>query len=271
MPAPPKPPLEEYKAQLIANGFPVRKAYEINANTFLSQILGGPFFSTLSKTLEEVSTAYSERHPEFLLTHPDTEIELLTKPYDSVIEKVYRQNVLNNRSFPDPPFDGWIDGTNFFQRLNDVIRGRIVCKYIDGPEFLSGHFGERCGKSGLPFESYPMNNASGYHSWHCYLTHQIDVIEGGGVIERSLSVELQITTQLAEVLTALTHHLYEEQRLAPPGRRDESWRWKPESVQFRSTYMGHTLHLLEGVILSLKNEVEVRNAAKPLEGDRDGP
>ena len=67
--------------------------------------------------------------------------------------------------------------------------------------------------------------------------------------------ELQLSTQLAEVITSLTHGLYEKRRAASGDDRGGNWKWDAGSPLFRSAYLGHGLHLLEGVIQTFRDDV----------------
>lgn len=71
-------------------------------------------------------------------------------------------------------------------------------------------------------------------------------------------VELQFTTQLAEVISSLTHFQYESQRLGE--EFEEDWRWNVNSKQFRPFYIAHGLHLLEGIILEYRDAVHNQHA-----------
>jgi hypothetical protein len=73
--------------------------------------------------------------------------------------------------------------------------------------------------------------------------------------------EIQLTTQMQEVLRDLSHSFYEEKRLSQDD--DRQWKWDHKSALFRSSFMGHTLHLLEGVIVELR---EMKNK-KPKAGE----
>ena len=43
------------------------------------------------------------------------------------------------------------------------------------------------------------------------------------------------------------------------GNRGALWKWQPSSAQFKGAFFGHTLHLLEGMIVELKNEMAKEN------------
>ncbi len=70
----------------------------------------------------------------------------------------------------------------------------------------------------------------------------------------NLQVEIQLTTQLQEILYKITHKNYEvlrDQRIE--GDRS-AWKWEVKTNRFRAGYLGHTLHLLEAIIMDLRDE-----------------
>jgi hypothetical protein len=76
------------------------------------------------------------------------------------------------------------------------------------------------------------------------------------VVSKEIWVEIQFATQLSEVLTILTHDLYKTRRVSAFPKKDQKgWKWDPASAEFRSAYLGHGLHLLEGLIQALKDEL----------------
>src|ERR1700687_4875638 len=58
----------------------------------------------------------------YLLLMPNREPEVLTKPFSSALLKSFRQNVLRNERWPDPPIGGWLLPTNWFSKMNDIVR-----------------------------------------------------------------------------------------------------------------------------------------------------
>jgi hypothetical protein len=81
-------------------------------------------------------------------------------------------------------------------------------------------------------------------------------------------VEIQISTQLAEAITALTHGLYEARREGLSNYSNKSWKWNAKSPEFRSAYIGHGLHLLEGMIqdfemICLNPTYQIASMTKP--------
>jgi hypothetical protein len=136
---------------------------------------------------------------------------------------------------------------------------------MDGPEFVCGALQEHAKALDLESDVYAMSSERGYYAWHFYVRLPVNVIIESDVEEKLAHLEIQVTTQLADVLTDLTHGLYEAERSAPPAKRDDSWKWEPGQTRFKSAFMGHTLHMLEGIILTLKDEVIGATPEQPAE------
>ena len=141
-----------------------------------------------------------------------------------------------------------------YSRLNDLIRGTLVCKYVDGPAKLANLLDERAKKLGLPSRYDAESREQGYYAYHFYVTIPVAVL-GSDLTEAEtpLQVELQISTQLQEVMRKVTHDFYEDVRdFDSPD--DGKWKWEIDSNRFRAGYVSHTLHLLESIIVQLRNE-----------------
>ena len=65
------------------------------------------------------------------------DLQLHSKSYESVLSKLYRTNVLNNRKFPAAPRGGWVKPQNMFGKLNDLVRSKIVCRHINEPAMIA--------------------------------------------------------------------------------------------------------------------------------------
>ncbi|WP_316174555.1 hypothetical protein [Bradyrhizobium sp. SZCCHNRI1073] len=179
----------------------------------------------------------------------------VTKPFKSVVDKIYRSNVLYNRQYPLPPKTGLLEPPRLYEQIEDLIRTRLVCKYMDGPRFVCDALKQLCEKGGISNKVREHSNEAGYYAWHFYVSIPVELMLEGTVVQRNVWVEIQITTQLAEVITALTHELYETRRSAGLVPKSTDWKWEAASKEFRSAYLGHGLHLLEGIIQNLKDDV----------------
>lgn len=252
-----------FAEQGVKLGFPEplesgKRTYEFNLVGAQSRLQLGGLMGELTKFLVELAGQYAGGRPE-LLYYPvkPSDLQLLVKPYASMLTKIYRINCLQNRSYPAAPRHGFVEYATLYShtKMNDLVRARLVCKYLDGPKFVAEGLARFCDSRELEFHSYPMHSDTGYHAWHCYIRNPVDLVIEGVVVLRDMWMELQVTTQLAESITALTHGLYENSRAQSPGQSGDEWRWNPRTQQFRSAYLGHTLHLLEGIIQTFRDEV----------------
>lgn len=255
---PEKPKFEDYKAWLIESlsidlDDPRYKLfYELNATRVLTTAQQHRFFLDAERFLSDVSAEYDAAGPYGLLMGRN-EIQLVTKPFDSVINKSYRKNIAFNNRFPKEPLDGWCTPSQWFTAFDDIVRGTIVTKYIDAPEFLSSKLTEFADTLSLVSSVSSRESDSGYYAYHFYLSIPVEIAQVDMQPSQiDMKVELQITTQLQEILRKLTHGFYEELRLDPKQDR-RAWKWDFQSPRFQASYLGHTLHLLEGVIVQLKN------------------
>jgi len=100
-----------------------------------------------------------------------------------------------------------------------------------------------------------METELGYYAWHMGLLVPVPIMKpNGNVIDETVEFEVQLTTHLNDVLNDLTHVFYEGRRIKE-GVSDSKWKWQPNEAKFKGAYFGHTLHLLEGMIVELKNEM----------------
>jgi ppGpp synthetase/RelA/SpoT-type nucleotidyltranferase len=139
----------------------------------------------------------------------------------------------------------------------------IVCRYIDGTALVARTLHAHATDLALDSRFGSRENDAGYYAFHFYACLPVQISDmDWNAVEIPLSIEIQLTTQLQEVLKDLTHGFYEEARLRYP-ESDEDWKWQFETLRFKGSYIGHTLHLLEGIIVSLKTEVQTRAGATP--------
>jgi hypothetical protein len=216
---------------------------------------GKPLQAIISK-LNEIRHEYLAGCPDLLFYPPTVPADLgfVMKPFQSAIHKMYRQNVIFNKRYPDPPPDGGIDPSRMYEEIDDLVRARIVCKYLDGPRFVCERLSQHCSAAGINFNYRDLSTDAGYYAWHFYFQSPVELMLNGEVQNRFMWIEVQLTTQLAEVITSLTHGLYAERREGHSESRRGDWKWDAASQRFRSAYLGHGLHLLEGIIQTFRDE-----------------
>jgi ppGpp synthetase/RelA/SpoT-type nucleotidyltranferase len=232
-----------------------RQAYELNSNLAIGALDKHEFTSKLTDSLAELH--------EKRLFAIEPQIVFRSKPYDSVVDKTFRLNCHWNRRFPKEPPGGWYKAENWFGRIDDLIRTLLVCRYIDGPETICREI-ERIAKVCNLSSSYePRATNQGYYAYHSQIMIPIDIFVGGQPQNVHIKLEIQVTTQLQEILRDLTHLYYRQRRVTDqPNRIAANWDYTSNS--FRASYLGHTLHLIEGMIVSLRDEANALNVLAPI-------
>jgi len=73
------------------------------------------------------------------------------------------------------------------------------------------------------------------------------------VVPRQIVVEFQVITHTQDLLRKLTHPYYQTERIA---ERSDSWKWDYRTKRFRARYLSHTMHLIESLILEVRDQRE---------------
>jgi hypothetical protein len=84
-----------------------RRHYDSNATTALTSVQSHPFFQGVEPVLHRAASSYNAMKPQQLLTKDPIAPHLYIKPFDSVINKSYRLNILQNETYPGEPPSGW--------------------------------------------------------------------------------------------------------------------------------------------------------------------
>ena len=161
--------------------------------------------TTLLSELREFNDEYLV-NTGFLLFASGEPPRLVRKDFLSFFLKTYRKNVLLNDSWPDEPQGGWITPSNWMSKVNDIVRTTFTVKYLDGVMFLADKVLEVCkrveAEARIDYEA----REEGYYAAHLYFTHSAEIPRRDWDTEVvPLQVELQITTQLQDVIRRLTH------------------------------------------------------------------
>lgn len=231
----------------------VKRVYDVNLNTCFNTISRHQFFLQLQTQIEKWDREYQERTNTRLLM-VSSPPELLQKPYESAVDKSFRVNILWNENFPEMPKKGWVTTENVYYYFNDLIRCAIVCRFIDGPRLLTDELMRFAKDLGLERRRYSQEREEGYYAYHYYVRFPVQLLDSNwSEFESHLEAEIQVTTQLQDVLRSLTHSFFKENRILP--EQDSSkWKWDFRSNRFRVGYLSHTLHLLESIILESRDE-----------------
>jgi ppGpp synthetase/RelA/SpoT-type nucleotidyltranferase len=232
----------------------LRSVYDTNSQNILNRVNQHPFFAHFSQKTEAWNVEYEKQTRSKLFTS-NGDPKLTTKVYESVVEKTFRRNILLNSNFPRPPDTGWLNYHSVYEHFNDLVRGSLVCRFIDGPAFVANAIVAYAEECGLESRQYSHERDDGYYAYHVYVKFPISIFDlNFEKAEKWVEVEIQLTTQLQEVLRSLTHRHYEAERLMSNPDRGK-WKWEFSSNRFKVGYLSHTLHLLESVILEARNNV----------------
>lgn len=180
--------------------------------------------------------------------------KVLTKPFESFLMKTFSRNVTNNVNWPDAPPGDWLLHPQWFSDVNDTLRARFEVKYLDGVAFLADRLVELGESAGFGMNLLLQARPEGYYAAHIDARREFEIPMLTWNTERRLiSVELQITTQLQEVILQLTHKFYEERRRRHT-RPGIAWQWDYSSLEFVGNYLGHILHYVEGMIMDVREK-----------------
>lgn len=273
-----KPSADEYQAMVLDSlGFAgelqkAQTSYSFNMRSARTATQSGAFAEVV-RAIRRLPETYLGGRPDLLFypTAIEDDLAVKVKPFESVLSKLYRRNILYNRNWPNPPKFGALAPERLYQDVDDLLRTRLVCRYLDGPQYVCEKLDAVCKELGVSCTTRTMSTDAGYYAWHFYFQVPVELAIGGGIEVQPMWIEVQVTTQLAEVITALTHGLYEARREGL-GPRDDGWKWLASSPQFRSAFIGHGLHLLEGVIQTFRDDTLYEPAtAEAVEVDTPTP
>lgn len=258
---PERPDFDIYKDLVLKDFEPTisyrsaEQKYKMNMNLAKNTIETNTTYSNIMNFIRSLDNVYMKPNSGLLFAQNMKDVNSLNiKPFDSAMHKIFRNNILFNRYWPKDPKKGKIGYENMFSEIDDLLRTRFVCKYMDGPKFICDSLGEHCKDKDIEYDVRNLSNDEGYYGWHFYFKISTDIQLKDEVQNVNMHVEIQFQTQLSEAISHLTHGLYEEKR-ATGFDSEKAWKWEPESQQFRSAYLGHGLHLLEGLIQNFRDEV----------------
>jgi len=222
------------------------------------QFENSAFWINFTKNFKNYNDTYllhSEGYDLFIdLNKP----KLYRKSYESFIEKTFRKNVLDNDQFPKERKDGWITPDNWFSRVHDILRTQIIVKYLDGVDFIIKEFIRVCEENDLEYDISYEARDEGYYAVHLNSTHNLKILGYDlDLISCPITVEIQIRTQLQEVIKNLLHTYYETKRLTPLEEKMEyrkDWKWDYKCDEFATNYLGHILHYVEGMIMEIREK-----------------
>jgi hypothetical protein len=104
--------------------------YETVASELKISFETSPFWIELRTLLPNVDIQYITKYHSPLISTPNPDI--IKKSWPSFLEKTYRKNISDNRNYPSAPDAGWCLPSTWYTQIHDIVRTRIIVKYIDG-------------------------------------------------------------------------------------------------------------------------------------------
>jgi hypothetical protein len=261
--------IDEYKQWLKKHGVDDIKReeahYDAVTDRMAANFQASDFWTKQIKSLPEYHDMYHLETGYPLFTLREFQPTIVIKPFESFLLKTYRKNCLENKNSPNEPEGGWVLPSNWYSKVNDVIRTLLVVKYLDGVEFLIGKIKHFCEGYNADCKSFLEAREEGYYAAHIYIEQSFEVPKVNWDTEIIItSIELQITTQLQEVIRKLLHKFYEENRQRTKGKVSETskWQWDYQSDEFSAAYLGHILHYIEGMIMEIRERQEQKEITR---------
>ena len=228
----------------------MKNHYEAVCQTIKNEIERSAFWTQILQGLRTLDDEYLvERHTT--LVHSFTP-PVVTKSFDSFLNKTFRKNILRNANYPDPPTGGWLLPPAWLSQVNDVVRTTLTVHFLDGVEYLLQYIREIADGVGGSVQEEFEARVEGYYAVHLYFQTPIEIVQRNFSKEtRTFSFEIQITTQVKELIKEILHPFYERERLTGASRKD--WRWDYNSDEFIANHLGHILHYVEGMIVQVRD------------------
>lgn len=230
-----------------------RAFYESVANKIKADFESSAIWNQLIGNLANYNAEYLLSSGGYHLFEKLEPPKVLIKPFASFLQKGLRKNVLQNTNWPDPPSGGWILPENWYSRTVDVVRTLFVVKLLDGSQFFSSKVVNLCDQLGLKYSQVFEAREEGYYAIHVYVQQVYEIPKVPFDTEKvTVNTEVQVTTQLQEVIRRMLHMYYEHRRTkGASGEQDLKWQWDYKSDEFAANYLGHILHYVEGMIMEI--------------------
>lgn len=137
--------------------------------------------------------------------------------------------------------------------LNDLVRTRIACKYMDGVEFLTTHLFGLAEELGCDPKRMRQGKLEGYFAQHLTFTAPVIFRVGGAPKSVTIRCEVQVATELSTRVWEAAHGIYEHARVQ--AESPDEWQWNPTDPRFISRQLGHMVHLADGLLIQLRDSM----------------
>jgi hypothetical protein len=211
-----------------------------------------PFWGSLLQRLPDWDAQYQIDTGYVLFGGPTPAPEINRKPYESFLLKTFRKNVTTNAAWPDHPPDGWLFPPECLPRINDNVRTRLVARYLDGVKYIADSALALASEQSLEAQVDYEAKEDGYYAAHLYVIMEFQIPTKEWDLEKvAVPIEIQITTQVQDLIQRLLHIDYTQRRLFAE-TEGTKWQWDYRGQSFSVNYLGHILHYVEGMIMDIR-------------------
>jgi ppGpp synthetase/RelA/SpoT-type nucleotidyltranferase len=227
------------------------------------------FWRQLCDRLDQWSERYEKENEAPLFHAVPQAPRLLAKPWESFLSRTWRENVGSaNKNWPSPPEGGWWLPDCWYERAWDIVRTRIVVRYLDGVTMLADEITKLANQRrfGLRALQEREDKETGYYAIHVIVQHPfvVPALDYTEAEHRSSGIEIQVMTTLAEVISQLTHVYYEDRRDAASPIRGTIWdedRSEEIAEDIEASALWEQSQAVEHEVMKLRKRIRERTAA----------
>jgi hypothetical protein len=218
-----------------------------NADAWAKEVTAGPFWTEAGRRLAHWRGEYRQTHGSDLLGQIGLP-NFVSKSESSIQDKVVRACKGDSRN----AVELFSDGSPPVPMLSDLVRTRVSCRYIDGVEFLATKLVELAAELNYRCSRDRQGKLEGYFAQHVTVHHDVFYRVMGHGQPCSISVEIQVASELATRMWDASHGLYETDRSDSESPSAKEWQWQPTNPRFITNQLGHMIHLADGLLVHLR-------------------
>ena len=247
--------------------------YEQVTDTGVPTLEGSAFWQELRKDLTDWNARFRAEHQGYYLFEETQQPKhICTKTFESVLNKSFRWNVLENCNWPDPPEKApstapksqepdrrdpkwWFGPHNWLTDFPDIFRTRLTTTYFDGVGFLAERVEALAEQTTSDSPCLRLRAShDGHHAAHLWIYHELGTTDYdySDPVSVRVRLEIQVATTIHTTISEMLHRVYEDWRVTG---RPRDWEWEHDNPAFSINYLGSTLHYLEGMIVVARDKV----------------
>lgn len=243
--------LAKTRGELIAPGY--WETLGGNCDQWASEFNVCPFWRAAGDHLTRWRQEYKDRFSAELLSSPNLP-DFVAKSVGSIKDKIGRKLQSKTPHAEIIPMGGAP-----IPILGDLVRTRVVCKYIDGVEFLATKLCDLANSMSINTQRERQGRVEGYFAQHINFENEVFYRVSGFPTPARVRCEIQLATDFGTRMWDATHSLYESDRNTE--RDPSAWQWTPADPRFIANQLGHMMHLADGLLVQLREHTSSEKKA----------